>query len=110
MFPLQGPVLSESLHELVNLLCVHFIEVVFKLRLPEVDSEPRSHVGLVVGPQGTELHPRAQLSIGGRLVGLLEFLVDDGVVDVFLRHVVEQVGSVLERDVVRCFVVHVGKQ
>lgn len=54
MSALDGPIVSEGLHELVNLLGMQHFESVLKLGLPPIDAEPGALISLVVGPESAE--------------------------------------------------------
>ena len=89
-------VVPESLQQSTDFLNMHSINVVFQKTLPEIHSKERSLVRLVIRIQCAKGNSRAHVLARGQLVVLFKLLIDKWVVDVSERHVVENVGHVLE--------------
>lgn len=74
-------VVAEGLQELVDLLCVHAVEVVLQFTGPPVHAETRALISLVVGPESAEAVTGFQVVRTSSFVRFLELLENQWVED-----------------------------
>lgn len=107
MVSVELSVVAEGLKEPAHFKHTHVIDVVLKFRRPEVDPIQRALIALVVGPESAKRDPATHVLLGHSAVVCFELLENGGIVDSGDRHVVHDVGHLLEGHVVAASVVAV---